>query len=451
MSDSDLIAAAPALVLAVSAAGVALVGRWRGPAASGLAWIGVGASAAAGAVAIVAGPGAAGPASTLARDGATTYLTVLVAIGTAGALLLPDRRRGPRRGDEVAQALLSAAGASLMVSAADAVVLFAAFALFVLPLQTLAARGGAGRSLVGATALAVVAYGLALLYTASGETAYVSLGRATRNPLYLAGLALALAGLASHASLLPFGGWSGAVHDAGRATASVLVAIVGRVAVFGALLRLAAATKSGETALDWEVSLATLAAISIAVAALASLRERRLGRILACFATVQAGYVAIALAAFSGPAAAFALAVDAALLLGAFALVTVVAAEAPTLDDLAGLARQRPLAVVALGVILLGLAGLPPAAGFLSRLAVFEAAVRAQLLWLVVVGALASVASAACGLRILFACFAPPRLDAVAPPRSRRAVAVMLAAAVAAIAAGVVPGPLLEAAQAVRY
>jgi NADH:ubiquinone oxidoreductase subunit 2 (subunit N) len=77
--------------------------------------------------------------------------------------------------------------------------------------------------------------------------------------------------------------------------------------------------------------------------------------------------------------------------------------------------------------------------------------VRAQLLRLVALGAGATVVSTARCVRLLLACFAPPRLDAIAPPRSRVATTLVLVAALAAIAVGIVPGPLLDAAQAVRF
>jgi NADH-quinone oxidoreductase subunit N len=419
-----------------------------------LAWLGAVATAGAAAAAIVLGPGAAESGSSLARDGASAFFVVLVAAVTGAALVLAaaDPRRGRSlTGDEVALALFSASGATLMIGAADLLVLLAGLALFSLPLHLLAGRGSARQLAMAATALALVAYGAALLYTAAGETAYAGLGRATRNPLYLSGLALTLAGLAFHAALAPFHSWSISLHASERASVSALVAIVGKVAAFVALMRLAGVTRSGEAGLDWEVSFAMLAALGVAIGSLAPLTEHRVKRLLAYASVAQAAYVAIAVAAFAGPASAFALAVDAVLLLGAFGVAALASAEDPTLDDLAGLARRRPLVVLALGVILLGLAGLPPTAGFLARLYVFEVAVRAQLLWLVVIGALAGVASVAYCLRVFLACFAAPRLDAVAPPRSRLGTAVVLLAAIAVIAIGVVPGPLLDAAQAVRF
>jgi len=278
-------------------------------------------------------------------------------------------------------------------------------------------------------------YGIALLYTATGGTGYADLGRATHNPLYLAGLALALTGIASHVVLAPAQRWS----------------LVSTIAAAGAVLRLAAVTRSGEAALDWEVSLATLGALAIVTAAVAPLAERRV-RWLVGYATIsQLGFVAVAAASSAAPAASFALAAYGATAVGLFGLVALLPSGEPVLADLAGFARRRPLVVLALGVIALELLGLPPTVGFIARLYVFEAAVRAQLLWMVVLGALATVSGTAIYARLVLACFAPPPLDAVAPPRARVPTAITLIAALAIVAAGVAPAPLLDAAQLVHF
>src|SRR5205823_7966746 len=202
---------------------------------------------------------------------------------------------------------------------------------------------------------------------------------------------------------------------------------------------------------NWEVSLAMLAVAALAVGAVAALTETRLRRLVRYATQVQLGYVLVAAAGFAAPAAAFSLVVFATLSLGVFGVVALLPEDDPRLSDLAGFVRQRPLVALALGIFVLGLAGLPPTAGFLARAYVLEAAVRGQLLWLVVVGALAMAVSAVALARIVLACFAPPRLDAVAPQRARIGTVVLLALALAVVIAGVVPGPLLDAAQAVRF
>ncbi len=440
MTDTDLAAAAAAFVLASGGVALWLIAMTRRVGDRAIAWLG--ALVAVGATATAIANGARPPAfgSALALDAATTFFTTLVALATAVSLVLAlaGARPARPRGDEVALVLFAAAGAAIAVAAADLLVLLAALALLALPSSVLGARKDIPRALSrylsGATTLAVTAYGIALLYAATGETAYAALGRATHNPLYLAGIGLVLAGLVARA-VLASGHWS----------------TIATLASAAALLRFAGATRSGDAALDWEVSLAALAAVALAVAAIAALTETDLARLLRYATVAQLGYVLVAAAGFAAPAAAFSLALFAALSLGAIGIVALLPGRDPSLADLAGLVRRRPLVALAIGAHVLGLAGLPPTAGFLAKAFVFEAAVRAQLLWLVIVGALATAVIAVALARVVLACFAPPRLDAVAPARARVATAVLLGLGVAVLVAGFGPGPLLDAAQAVRF
>ena len=440
MTDADIAAAAPAIVLATGACAIAVLAASGKVRARALAWLGVLVGAGAAVTAIAIGSGTPGLGATLARDGVGTFFAVLVGLAAAAGLALAgsDPRLAHRlRRHEVALVLFSSCGAALLCVANDLVVLFVALALASVPLFVLD-RSGPRYYLRGATSSAVALYGIALLYTATGETGYAGLGRATHNPLYLAGLALVLAGLTFHAVLGARRTWS----------------VAASIAAFAALARLAAATRSGEAALDWQVSLATIAALCFALGALAALAEQRLGRLLQYATVSQAGYVLTALAASAAPAAAFAVTISTTIALGTFGVFGLIRApegDAPTLRDLAGLARQRPLIVVALGVLMSALVGLPPTAGFLAKLYVFEVATRAQLLWLVVLGALAAVVSTAACVRVLLACFAPPPLQAIAHPPARVGTAIVLLAAFAVVVVGIWPGALLELAQAVRF
>lgn len=357
-------------------------------------------------------------------DGATVFFASLIGLIAAAWLATEALARSLRPRGAVL-ALLGGLGATLAAAANDTVALATGLALTTLALALTPSPDGddphrAARRLrlAGATA-AVGLYGAALLYAATATTAYEEVGRATGNPLYLAGLALLLAALAlaawcGHAALVEGGG----------------IAVAGSMA---ALLRLVAATRNGEAALDWEVSLATLATIAIGGASLAAFADRRPERLFASAALSMTGWIAIAVAAgpSGAPAAAFALL--------AYALLTTAGLAARAL--LPGLRRSTALAAVALGCV-----GLPPTAGFPAKVYVLEVAVRAQLLWLVLLALLASAALAALGLRILTAARTQPA--SAAPPRLTTLLVV--AALLAVVAVGVVPGPLLDAAQAIR-
>jgi len=442
MTGAELTAIFPALILAGSAVIATILALPRRIGARTLASLGAIASVAVAITALAAG--AVSASGAVAQDSASAFFVTLVAIVTALSLILvaADPRPADRTKDEVGLALFAACGAVVVVSAADLVVLFVGLALLAIPLYVLTGRharpdddGAVRHFLLGATSSAVALYGIALLYAATGETAYAGLGRATHNPLYLAGLGLTLAGLVSHVVIAPGQRWS----------------ILVNVAIVGSLLRLVAATATGEVGLDWQVSLASLAALALAVPGLAAIAERRVRRLVGYATIAQLGYVAAAAASAALPAAVFALAACCAVALGLFAVIAILPQREPVLEDLAGLARRRPLAVLALALLILGFVGVPPTVGFLSKVFVLEAAVRAQLLWLVVLGALASVASVAAYLRLVLACFAAPRLDRVAPPRMRVGTAVALLLALAIVAAGVVPGPLFDAVQSVRF
>ena len=442
MSAGELGALGPALILAGSAAvaTVLAIPRRTGPRI--LAWLAAVAAVAVAPLTLASGTGTGSPS--VARDGASVFFVALIAIVTAVSCVVAaaDPRRIARSKDETALALFAACGAVVVVSAVDLVVLFVGLALLSIPLYVLTGRtastgdeGAVRHFLLGATGSAAALYGIALLYAATGETGYAGLGRATHNPLYLAGLGLTLAGLVSHVATAPGHRWS----------------VVMNVAIIGALLRLVAATATGQVGLDWQVSLASIAAVALVVPGIASIAEHRVRRLIGYATVAQLGFVAAAAASAALPAAAFALTVYSAQVLGLFTVLAILPQREPVLDDLAGLARRRPLAVLALGLLALGLIGVPPTAGFLARIYVLEAAVRAQLLWLVVLGALASVATAVAYARLVLACFAAPRLDAVAPSRMRVGTAVALVIAVAILAAGLAPGPLLDAAQTVRF
>ena len=142
--------------------------------------------------------------------------------------------------------------------------------------------------------------------------------------------------------------------------------------------------------------------------------------------------------------------------IGAFAVVGAVERRG-SLDDepadtwdlarFAGLARRRPVLAFAMAVFLLSLAGVPPTAGFLGKLYMFQAAVGAQLYGLAVVGVLTSVLGAYYYLRVVVYMYMRPA-EGETETLSAPATTVALAAAVAVVVAlGIVADPVVRLAQ----
>ena len=79
-----------------------------------------------------------------------------------------------------------------------------------------------------------------------------------------------------------------------------------------------------------------------------------------------------------------------------------------TVADLNGLVKTKPAVALGLLVLIFSVAGIPPAAGVWGKLQVFTAGIESGMLWLVLVGALASVVSLGYYLRLVWAMFMKP-------------------------------------------
>jgi NADH-quinone oxidoreductase subunit N len=453
VSVADVAALAPAATLLAGAAVVAVFERVFPADERAKRWLAAALATAATVSAVV--PGASGDAfdGAIRRDAAALLFIVLIAGATVAALLLDAVDARATDAWSPAFMLSAAAGAVLVASAGDLALLLVAAGIAVasqLAMTARVSRPGASRAISawGASALAFVGIGVVLTASASGTTALGALS-AVDSTVARAGIALVLAGLGCVAALAPFHLWIAPAAATLSSAGALFVTTVLRIAAIAALLRCGAAvTSSSDAAADWRACIAVLAAATVAAGAIAALTERSLQRVLAYLSVAYLGQVVVAAASGIGGSAALALMVFVPLMVGSFAVVGSLPSDPPTVDDLRGLARRRPVFVIALALLLFGLAGAPPTVAFFARLAVFESAVDAQLAWLMFVAAGATVASTTVAARVAFTC-----LDAGAGGtlRSRTATALALGAAALVLIGGLVPGPLLELARGVRF
>jgi NADH-quinone oxidoreductase subunit N len=125
-----------------------------------------------------------------------------------------------------------------------------------------------------------------------------------------------------------------------------------------------------------------------------------------------------------------------------------------SLSSYAGLARRSPVAVGLLSWFLLSLAGIPPTAGFIAKVAVFRAAVEAGYWPLVLIGVLASVVAAFYYLRVIVLMFMREPEEDTEPDESWLPRVVLAVPAIAVLVFGVFPGLIvgvLEEAAVLRW
>jgi NADH-quinone oxidoreductase subunit N len=413
-------------------------------------------------------------------DGFSAFVTVVICAGLVLAVLQGRgwlERRGLERGEYYALALFAASGMALLGMASDLLLTFIAVEVMSLAVYSLAAWPRRGQRpaeaafkyfILGSFASAVLLYGSALAYGATGSTLFSSFGRGG-GTLLLAGLSLVMVGLLFKVAAVPFHAWTPEVYEGAPTPVTAFMAAGVKAAAFAVLARAFLAMLAGTpTAMASQFGglLGGIAILSMVVGNLFALPQRNVKRMLAYSSIAHAGYLLLGVVAAASvdvrsaalSSVLFYLAAYAATSIGAFAVLGVLErigatpdvdpAEAWDVSRFAGLGQRRPVLAFAMAIFMLSLAGVPPTAGFVAKLSVFQAAVSAQAYALAVVGVLTSVLGAYYYLRVVVVRFMKPA-EGQEPDRSPVPVAVAIAlAAVAVVVLGVGPEPLVGWARA---
>lgn len=463
----DLIALTPVLVLVFGATTLLMVGAWLHEPRP-LLVSGVAVALVAATVAGVAPPGPPEIAGLFSCAPFARYFAVLWSLSAALVLMLSLRyatERGFAAGEYVALVLFSAAGMALLSGATSLVGLFLSLESYTLALYILVsfhrnndrgAEAGLKYLVLGAVATGFMAFGIALIYAASGSFHFPEALEGLRSagqlrPWGLLGWGLLLVAIGFKVSLVPFHLWTPDVYQGAPAPVTALLATGSKGAVFAALTWLLARTPGVWNELM--PLLWILALLTMLVGSFSALPQDNLKRLLAYSSVAHMGYLLTALLpgnADGQTAVLFYLVVYAAASLGAFAVITSLSdenGEPQSLDELRGLGWHCPWRGAALTACLLSLAGLPLTGGFIGKFTIFLAAIRGGFLWLALFGIFASLISFAYYLKVIAALYADgdphPRHPGSAPEH-----AVLLVCTGALLLLGIFPGPLLELAAA---
>jgi len=385
-------------------------------------------------------------------------------LGSAGliSLLLAagyNRRRGIAGEEYPATILFALAGMGAACAATNLLMLFLGleaftFAFYILvAIKRGSATGGeAGMKylLNGTLSAAVLAMGMALVYTARGTLRLAELADAgaSPEPLFLAGGCLILLGMAFKLSLVPAHLWTADVYQGAPAPVTALLSTASKGASLAALLLLLPLFGAWRGLHD---ILWLLALLSMVAGNMAALVQGNLKRMLAWSSVGQMGYVAVALVAAPAggvKAAVFYLVVYAAAGIAAFGAISILSGEEEldAIEAWRGLGYRNPLAGAALAVALFSLAGIPPAAGFMGKFAVFAAALRGGESTLAIVGILSALVSVFFYLRIVVVMYMKPSEFPADPVRKLNVAEIiaLLVPTIVMLLLGVYPQPLLK-------
>jgi NADH-quinone oxidoreductase subunit N len=378
------------------------------------------------------------------------------------------------QGEYYALLLLSALGMTLMASARELVSIYVALELSTIPLYALSGFLKDSKStesslkylLLGAMSSAILLYGMALVFGATGQTQLdqiyaavqaLALSSVSSNPALVMGVILMIAGFGFKIAAFPMHMWVPDVYEGAPTPVVAYLSVGSKAAGFAVILRVFYTSFGGSDLLmaNWGAILAILAVIGMFWGNLAALPQTNIKRLLGYSSIAQAGYLMIGLAALGAAPYAPVLSESGVIFfltgyafanLGAFAAIIAISNKTGSdeIKDFAGMIKRAPVLTLALSLSLISLIGMPPAAGFIGKFYIFSGAVHSGLLWLVILAVINSVVSAYYYLRVVKVMWfgAPASTDKVQSSASLRLAVLISSAGVLLL--GIYPGPILD-------
>ncbi|MFK7804578.1 MAG: NADH-quinone oxidoreductase subunit N [Anaerolineae bacterium] len=358
--------------------------------------------------------------------------------------------------------LFSVCGMMLMGMSNDLILTFISLELLSIPLYVMCGiarpRQESEESalkyfLLGAFASGFLVFGIALLYGSTGSTSLPIVAENFDGALSMAGLAMFLVGLAFKVGVVPFHMWTPDVYEGAPTAVTAFMSVGAKVGGFAAMIRFFSLAVPESAAATWVLPVAIIAALTMLLGNIVAVSQTSMKRLLAYSSIAHGGYIMMAVAAipYSEEAVSGALTYMMAYMftnLGAFAVVMLVEKnmdEGVTIDDYKGLSKQNFGIALVLAYFMFSLIGMPLTGGFIGKFVVFKAAIDANLIWLAIVGVIASAISAYYYLRIVFFMFMQ---EGEATASSIRPInAAVAIALVATVLIGFTPGPWIDLAQ----
>ena len=358
------------------------------------------------------------------------FFTSLILIASLVTLVLSKdtfSSEGERKEEYYLLLVLSVLGAVVLIQSSHMVSLLLGMELMGVALYAMIAFPERGQLpleaavkylVLSACASAMLLYGFALIYAATGELSYSGIGsRAAvayaKNPmLVMAGSAMVLAGIGFKLSVAPFHMWTPDVYEGAPTPVTGFLATVSKGAVFVALTRFYIDGSLYQFS-DLNTALAALAIVSMLVGNWLALRQENIKRLLAYSSIAHFGYLLVVLIALTyldaglvNQSITFYLTAYIVTTLAAFTVVSMVTGEDTAKQNIgafAGLFWHRPLEASALTVAMLSLAGIPLTAGFMAKFFVITVGIQSGLWGLLAVLIVASAIAIYYYLRIIFA------------------------------------------------
>lgn len=358
----------------------------------------------------------------IVKDGFARFAQVTILLSAAVVLVIGQdymARNAMLKFEYPLLIVLSVIGMMVMVASGNLLTIYMGLELQSLALYVVASmrrdnvkstEAGLKYFVLGALSSGLLLYGISLTYGYAGTLSFPGVIKAATGdaPLgLLFGLVFMISGLAFKVSAAPFHMWTPDVYEGSPTPVTTFFATAPKVAAMAMFARVVHDAFGGIVS-DWQQIVAFLSVVSMFVGAIAAIGQKDIKRLMAYSSIAHMGYALMGLAAgTSGGVSAMLLymTIYVVMNIGTFAFILSMQRDGRDVTDIASLkmlSKARPGAALALLVLMFSLAGIPPTLGFFAKYGVLQAAVDADLVWLAVLGVIASVIGAFYYLRIVF-------------------------------------------------
>nr|WP_321510495.1 NADH-quinone oxidoreductase subunit NuoN [uncultured Celeribacter sp.] len=329
------------------------------------------------------------------------------------------QKRGVAKFEYPILVLFSTVGMMVMVSAGDLMALYLGLELMSLSLYVIASfrrdsvkstEAGLKYFVLGSLSSGLLLYGSSLVYGFAGTTSFAGIVSVVQTDVpvgVLFGLIFIMTGLAFKVSAVPFHMWTPDVYEGAPTPTTAFFATAPKLAAMGLFARVLHDAFGNITG-DWQQVLAVIAVASMFLGSIAGIGQTNIKRLMAYSSIAHMGFALMGLAAGNAEgvqAALVYMTIYVVMNIGTFAFILTMERDGQPVTDLSSLNlywRTSPTKALAVLVLMFSLAGVPPMLGFFGKLYVLQAAWGAGLVYLAVLGVIASVIGAFYYLRIVY-------------------------------------------------
>jgi NADH-quinone oxidoreductase subunit N len=371
--------------------------------------------------------------------------------------------------DHYALILFALTGAIILTCFSNMTMLFLGVEILSIPLYVLAgSRKSDVRSnesafkyfIMGSFASGFLLFGITLIYGATASfdlptiATWINTHGGESHGFVYAGIIMILVGLLFKIGAAPFHFWTPDVYEGAPTAVTAFMSTVVKTAAIVAIMRLFLTMVFAGVDSFWIPVIGVCVGLTFVIGNVTAAVQNNVKRMLAYSSISHAGFLLLAVVAFSGFSAKAIIYYTAAYSVASIAAFTVLInimqqTGGDAIENFNGLGKKNPLLAVAMTIALLSLAGIPPTAGFFGKYYVFTAALQSHEMqtphyWLVILGILTSLVGVYYYFRIIIAMFFKPAIDDKPITAGGTHQALLFVTAVIILVLGLLPDLILQ-------